>query len=88
MSKINVTLTATLDNGKETLQPGDSVSLEEKEARRLASLGMVRLPKAATKAARGKSGKKTAPPPPPPGDSDESDDTGEADQDNNADEQE
>ena len=44
MSKIEVTLTAVLHTDKGMLQPGESVSLDEAQARRLAALGMVKLP--------------------------------------------
>jgi hypothetical protein len=56
MAKINVVLTAVLDNGKEQLVPGETVSMEEARAQKLAALGMVTLPKKAalTKAAKNK----------------------------------
>lgn len=44
MAKITVTLTASYDDGKTTMLPGETVKIEEKEATRLADLGMVVLP--------------------------------------------
>lgn len=44
MAKITVTLTASYDDGATTMLPGDTVKIEEKEAVRLADLGMVVLP--------------------------------------------
>jgi hypothetical protein len=77
MSKIEVILTAVLNDGKNSLQPGDTVSMEREKAERLAALGMVKLPKAARNDKPGKLGKKNgkgvkpdktkAPALPPPG---------------------
>jgi hypothetical protein len=78
-----VTLTAVLDDGKTALQPGETVSMEEGQAKKLAALGMVKLPKAA-KAKNGKSsGKKALSPPDEAGEQDDApggdaDDGGEA----------
>jgi hypothetical protein len=44
MSKIDVTLTAVLHTDKGVLQPGETASMEEKQAKKLAALGMVKLP--------------------------------------------
>lgn len=65
MPKITVVLTAVMNDGKTIRQPGESLALEETQARRLAALGMVRLLKAARVAKNGKesAGKRTPPPP-------------------------
>ncbi len=44
MAKINVTLRCQFDNGKTVKSPGQTVAMEEKEARKLAAMGMVVLP--------------------------------------------
>ena len=49
MSKIDVILTAVLHTDKGALQPGETASLEERQAKRLAALGMVKLPGKAAK---------------------------------------
>ena len=51
MANINVVLLAVLDNGKEQRRPGESVSMEINQAKKLAALGMVKLPKAEEKKA-------------------------------------
>ena len=43
MAKVTVTLTAQYDDGKSIKNPGDTISLDEKLAARLATLGMVTL---------------------------------------------
>lgn len=94
MTKITVTLTAVMNDGKVVRQPGERVSLEEKQAMKLASLGMVKLPKAVVKAAappakNGKAAKQTPPPPPPDDDGfDDDSGMGETDQNGKADERE
>jgi hypothetical protein len=50
MKKIDVVLLAVLDNGKEQIEPGETVSMDEGEARQLATLGMVQLPSEAAPA--------------------------------------
>lgn len=44
MAKVTVILHCQLDNGKESKQPGESLSLDEAQARSLAAMGMVALP--------------------------------------------
>jgi len=75
MKKIDVVLLAVLDDGKEQKEPGETVSMDEEQARQLAALGMVQLPQEeapskASKKAGKKNGAKT-PPPPPPGNGDQ-----------------
>lgn len=75
MAKITVTLTAQYDDGKTVKEPGDTISIEEKQAKQLAALGMVKLSEdddaSATKPAKKGKGKnaQTAPPA-DPGDDD------------------
>jgi hypothetical protein len=59
MSKINVVLTAVMYTDKGELQPGETVSMEEGEARKLAALGMVKLPES-RKHGTARNGAKTA----------------------------
>ena len=56
MAKVNVVLACVLDDGQTRREPGESVSMEEGQARKLAALGMVELPKAAA-SAKGKAAK-------------------------------
>jgi len=58
MAKVTVVLTATLDNGTERMAPGRTLSMEEGEARQLASLGMARIEPEAAPAKGEKKGKK------------------------------
>lgn len=44
MAKVTVILHCQVDNGKESKQPGDSLSMDEAQARSLAAMGMVTLP--------------------------------------------
>ena len=70
MAKVTVILNCQIDNGKDKKLPGETVSMDEKEAAKLAEKGLVKFPtkevqtekavKAAAKAA-GKSGKEAAP---------------------------
>ncbi|MGV7004699.1 hypothetical protein [Desulfovibrio sp. QI0442] len=41
MAKISVVLNCRMDNGKDVKQPGSTVSMDEKEAVKLAGMGMV-----------------------------------------------
>lgn len=50
MAKITVTLTSQYDDGKAVKEPGETISIEEKQAKQLAALGMVTLPVKETKA--------------------------------------
>lgn len=70
MAKITVTLTAQYDDGKTTKEPGDTISIEEKQAVQLAALGMVVLPVKETKQPKSKSAKGEAPVEPDGGDPD------------------
>ena len=47
MAKITVTLNCQMDNGKKVNLPGETVSMDEKQARKLAAMGMVVLPQEA-----------------------------------------
>lgn len=58
MAKVTVTLTAQYDDGKSIKNPGDTISLDEKLAARLATLGMVTLAVEAAAPTTKKSGKK------------------------------
>jgi hypothetical protein len=78
MSKTTVTLTAVLNDGKTVRQPGEKVSMEEGQAKKLAALGMVTLPKAAN-AKNGKVSGRQPTPPPPGDDQDDGPDGGDAD---------
>jgi hypothetical protein len=60
VAKIDVELTAVLHDGKTVLQPGQVVSLERKEAARLAALGMVKPSKKTGKKGDAGNGKKAA----------------------------
>ena len=64
MAKVQVILRCQLDNGKEVLQPGATVSMDEARALRLADMGLVQLPAALAlaveKAAARGAGKKAA----------------------------
>lgn len=67
MSKITVILTSAYDDGKTVKGPGDTVSMEERQAKKLATLGMVQIPAPETddvktaKQAKGKKAKADAP---------------------------
>ena len=50
MSKITVKLNAVMNDGAILRNPGESISMDVARAKRLAALGMVRLPSEATKA--------------------------------------
>jgi hypothetical protein len=72
--KIDVILTAVLNDGQTVKQPGETVSMDEKQARKLAALGMVKLqvPEKPVKKAKN-GGSKSVPPRgtvPPPDDDD------------------
>jgi hypothetical protein len=64
MSKIEVVLTAVLHTDNGILQPGETASLEEKQAKRLAALGMVQLPKKTAKSGNGRKAKSSGKAPP------------------------
>lgn len=66
MAKITVTLTAVYDDGKSVKGPGDTISVDDKLAKQLASLGMVALPVKESKV-KGKSQKAEDSPPPDDG---------------------
>ena len=44
MAKVSVILNCQIDNGKSKKHPGETVSMDEKEARKLADMGMVKFP--------------------------------------------
>ncbi len=44
MAKVNVVLNCQIDNGKDKKLPGETVSMDEKEALKLADKGMVTFP--------------------------------------------
>ena len=44
MAKVTVTLRCQWDNGKEKKQPGQTVSMDEAQAGKLAGMGLVELP--------------------------------------------
>jgi hypothetical protein len=62
MAKIDVTLAAALNNGKEVLRPGETVSMDETQAVKLAALGMVKLPGKAKRNGKSGVGRKAAKP--------------------------
>jgi hypothetical protein len=66
MAKIDVELTAVMHTDKGLLQPGETVSMEEGRAGKLAALGMVKLPVKAERK-RAKNGKPVAGDPVMPG---------------------
>jgi hypothetical protein len=77
MPKIDVILNAVLQDGKDCLQPGATVAMDQERAKRLASLGMVKLlgntDKPRKKNGKTKQSKTQEPlPPVPPEDSTES----------------
>lgn len=58
MAKVPVILNCQIDNGKDKKLPGETVSMDEKEARKLADIGMVKFPEKEKSAkAAGKAGK-------------------------------
>jgi hypothetical protein len=62
MAKIKVILNAALHDGKGVKQPGETVSMEQSRAERMARLGMVKLPKEAKKNGGAQPGKIQTPP--------------------------
>jgi hypothetical protein len=78
--KIDVILTAVLNDGQTVKQPGETVSMEKAQAERLVQLGMVKLVK---QQANGQSAKKAknggSKSVPPPGDGDPDADGGDGD---------